>query len=367
MTALLLLALAAAPPTFPDASHAGGTMTHFHGVPVLTVAGTPEQMGEQFGVLAIKNAPALDKLFDDFLKDAGIKSKAFAVLAAKRFLPTIPAHLRAEIEAAAKASGRDSDLGYFANCVYDLSTGMGCSTVVVEPTRSRTGGPVFGRNFDYLPTPGIMEHTLLVAFKPVGRRAFALVTMTPIVGCISGMNDAGLAVTLNEIHLVQSKRPAKFNWQGVPTMLLYRRVLEDCATVVEAVELLKATPRPTTAVMTVCDRDGGAVVEITPEGVEVRRAVGEVTLCTNHLRTDPLARGDACWRYDELSTLQKHTLKLGPADVMAALHRVNQGRLTLQSMVFEPRERRLHLKLGDLKQPATAFEAKTFDVGELLK
>ena len=49
------------------------------------------------------------------------------------------------------------------------------------------------------------------------------------------------------------------------------------------------------------------------------------------------------------------------------LHRVNQGRHTLQSMVFEPREKKLHLKLGDLKQPATGFEAKTFDVSELLK
>ena len=46
---------------------------------------------------------------------------------------------------------------------------------------------------------------------------------------------------------------------------------------------------------------------------------------------------------------------------------MNQGRFTLQSMVFEPRERRLHLKLGDLKQPASTFDAKTFDVAELLR
>lgn len=365
MTALLALALAAGP-GFPDASHAGGTLRHVQGVPVVTVAGTPEQMGEQFGVLAVKNAPALDALFENFLKDAGIKNKGFAVLAAKRFLPAVPAHLRAELEAAAKASGRELDLGLFANCVYDLSTGMGCSTVVVEPARSRTGGPLFGRNFDWLPTAGIMEHTLLAAFKPAGRHAFLTVTVTPIVGCISGMNDAGLAVTLNEIHLDQSKRPAKFAWDGVPTMLLYRRVLEDCATVAEAVELLRAAKRPTTAVMTVCDVNGGSVVEITPEGVEVRTATNDVCLGTNHLRTEPLAKGEPCWRYDELSTLQKHSLKLGVADVQGALHRVNQGRNTLQSMVFEPRGRKLHLKLGDLKQPATAFEAKTFDVGELL-
>ena len=181
MTTLLALALATTP-SFPEASHAGGTLRYIQGVPVVTVTGTPDQIGEQFGVLAIKNAPALDALFDNFLKDTGIKSKGFAVLAAKRFLPVLPPHLRAELEAASRASGRDLDLGLFANCVYDLSSGMGCSTIVVEPARSQTGSPIFGRNFDWIPTVGIMDHTLLAAFKPAGKHAFLIITVTPNVG-----------------------------------------------------------------------------------------------------------------------------------------------------------------------------------------
>jgi len=56
-----------------------------------------------------------------------------------------------------------------------------------------TGGPLFGRNFDWLPTKGITEHTLVVVYKGEGKRAFAAVTVTPIEGVISGMNDAGLS------------------------------------------------------------------------------------------------------------------------------------------------------------------------------
>lgn len=365
MTALLALLLAA-PPGFPDATHAGGSLRHVQGVPVVTVAGTPEQMGEQFGVLAVKAAPGLDTLFDNFLKDAGIRSKPFAFLLAAR-LTGVPDPYRAEMDAGMKASGREPALGRFANTVYDLSTGMGCSTLIVEPARSRTGGPLFGRNFDWLPTAGIMDHTLLAAFKPAGKRAFVTVTITPIVGCISGMNDAGLALTLNEIHLDQAKSPSRFAWDGVPTMLLFRRVLEECRTVDEAVALLRASKRTTTACMSLCDTEHGAVIEITPDAVEVRRAVADLTLCTNHLRTAPLAKGEGCWRYDQLGVLQKHRLKLGLDEVQNNLHRVSQGRHTLQSMVFEPRERRLHLQLGDLRKSATEFEAKTFDVGELLK
>jgi hypothetical protein len=54
--------------------------------------------------------------------------------------------------------------------------------------------------------------------------------------------------------------------------------------------------------------------------------------------------------------------KLGVADVFAQLHEVNQGKLTLQSMVFEPTRRTLHLKYGT--SPATKLEARTFELGK---
>src|SRR5438045_3074689 len=82
--------------------------------------------------------------------------------------------------ARAAASGRKESLFLFANTVADLSSGMGCSTVVVEKERSTTGGPLFGRTFDWLPTKGITEHTLVVVYKGEGKRAFAAITVAPI-------------------------------------------------------------------------------------------------------------------------------------------------------------------------------------------
>ena len=49
--------------------------------------------------------------------------------------------------------------------------------------------------------------------------------------------------------------------------------------------------------------------------------------------------------------------------VFSQLDDVNQGKHTIQSMVFEPTERRLHLKVGS--EPATKLDAKTFDLGKL--
>lgn len=371
-TAVVLIVAAAcpaqAPKTFPDAKHGNGGMRHVSGIPVLTVRGTPQEIGEQYGVLAVKNSPDLGGLLEAFLKDTK-KEDAFdgIKLLSRTLKKNFPKDHLAEMDAAAKFGDRETDLLYFANTVYDLSSGMGCATVVVENGRSATGGPVFGRNFDWMASKGIDEHTFLAVYHPTGKKAFAAVMIAPITGCISGMNEDGLALTINEIHLDQSKDKPKFNWKGTPTLSLFRRVLEECATVSEAEALLKKAERTTTSCMTVCDPTGGAVFEITPKAVAVRKAVNDVCCCTNHFFSDDLGIGQKCKRLTKLLPLQTDDKKLGVADVFTALDGVNQGKYTLQTMVFEPKARTLHLKLGDTKTSATKKDTVTFDLAKLFK
>ena len=322
-------------------------------------------MGEQFGVLAVKAAPGLDAFHQNFVTDAGIGSTEPLVrLLALKLQTGLSADHRAELDAMCAASRRGIDLAMFANTVYDLSSTMGCSTVVVEPGRSPTGSPVMGRNFDWLPTRGMREHTLLVVGHPAGKRSFAIITVPPILGCISGMNDAGLCCAVNEIHLPQSADKPTFEWDGVPMLFAFRRVLEECGTVAEAEALLRGMTRTTTACLTVCDAKGGAVFEITPKSIEVRRAVNGVVCCTNHFRSDALGKPTKCWRYDKFGPLSAQTAKLGIPEVFAQLDTVNQGKFTLQSIAFEPAARKWHLKVG--AEPATKLDARVFDVGKML-
>jgi isopenicillin-N N-acyltransferase like protein len=351
---------------FPAAKHGAGELRYVEGVPVLTVRGTPAEMGEQFGALAVKTAPDLDGLITRFLEDTGQKGRYPLVLAlGTRLLPGFPAHHRAEMEAAAKAAGGDLGRHVFANTVADLSSGMGCSTVVVEPGRSKTGSPLFGRNFDWYPTKGIHDHTVLAVYRGTGKRAFAAATVTPIAGVVSGMNDAGLCLTVNEIHLRRSKDQAAFNWGGTPMLLSFRRVLEECKTVAEAEALLRGMKRTTSCCLTVCDGTGGAVFEITPKTLAVRPAENGVCCCTNHFRTDELSVGNKCWRFDKLAPLYAAEGKLGVGDVFARLDEVNQGKATLQSMVFEPRARVLHFAYGE--GPATKRPPVRLELGPLFE
>ena len=53
--------------------------------------------------------------------------------------------------------------------------------------------------------------------------------------------------------------------------------------------------------LAVCDRDGGAVFEITPQTVVRREASEGILPCTNHFRSAGLVVDQQCWRYEKLS------------------------------------------------------------------
>ena len=54
-----------------------------------------------------------------------------------------------------------------------------------------------------------------------------------------------------------------------------------------------------------------------------------------------------------------------PQSVELRLDAVNQGRLTLQTMIFEPAALKLHLAIG--KCPASKLPLKELELGPLLK
>src|SRR5437764_1323359 len=125
---------------------------------------------------------------------------------------------------------------------------------------------------------------LLARGDPDGKRAFASVTYPGMLGCVSGINDAGLAVADLTVTDAADGSP-KLDPGGVPYTLALRRVLEECATVEEAERLLRSLRRTVRQNVAVCDRTHGAVFEITPRTLAVRRPDEGVCACTNHFRT----------------------------------------------------------------------------------
>lgn len=355
---------AADPFRYPEGKHGKGELKYIANIPVLIVQGTPAEMGEQLGALAFKPATPLTKLADQFIARYGWeRAHALVLKTGYLLLPRFPPHHAEELEASARAAGWPSEMLIFAQVIGDLRRAIGCSTFIVEPDRSATGGPLFGRNVDWPPVGPLHEYTFVTVYRPNGKRSFASVTYPGVLGCASGINDAGLAIAALDAPAGKDGS-LSYNPLGVPTILALRRVMEECATVNEATELLRSIERSSSLNVALCDMNRGIVLEITPKQVIVRPTTDGIGICTNHFRTRPLGPPADCWRYEKLrqsAVLERYRV----SDVAQRMHAVNQGTLTLQSMIFEPRAFKLHLAFG--KGPATALPRNTLELAELFR
>ncbi|QAS52010.1 C45 family autoproteolytic acyltransferase/hydolase [Halobacillus litoralis] len=132
-----------------------------------------------------------------------------------------------------------------------------------------TGEGYFIRNYDYMPKTYEGRYSL---FQPTDQ-GYAIIGPTQrITGRMDGMNEKGLVMGYNFMH---RKRPGA----GFICCMIGRLVLESCADVHEATEMLRNIPHRHSFSYTVFDSTNQSfVVEASPRGVEVRQS----DVCTNH-------------------------------------------------------------------------------------
>src|SRR5262249_13832261 len=160
---------------------------------------------------------------------------------------------------------------------------------------------------------------------------FAAVGYPGLIGCISGINDAGLALVVLETTGAPPEEGPAYSLEGVPFALCYRRLLEECTTIREAEAALRKMKRTTTNNLAVCYQSGRAVFEITPSRVVVRKADKGIGVCTNHFCSDglKLARPkNPFTTLDRFAILDKARAaepKLGVEEIRKYLDAANQG------------------------------------------
>jgi isopenicillin-N N-acyltransferase like protein len=353
---------------FPEAKYGKGELKYINGLPVATLAGTPEEIGEQMRALTRSASPHLLTYPMNFLKtkaptpNRGHNSTLpELVQLGKRMLDHFPLDQRREYESAVKGTLLGRNLLLIGNTMFDLEKISQCSALIVEPSRSATHEILFGRILD-IPSLGVLnEFSLVVVYRPTGKYAFVSIGFPGMLGCISGMNDAGLTLATLEVLSTKDGSPS-FNPQGTPYALCFRRLLEECTTVEEAAKLLRSMNRTTYVNLAICDTKQSAVFEITPKSLIVRLAENGLCLCTNHFRTQELATSTDCPRYRILEKSYEMP-QLGLKDVAQKMDEVNLGPLTIQTMIFEPASLRLRLAIGSC--PTTKLPLKTLELARL--
>ena len=312
-------------------------------IPVIELDGTGANIGRAHADALGSGIRELhDRYFAAYFKSQAAKFLALAT--ASLFEPRLAPEHRAEVKALAAGAAIDPKQMLLAQCFLDLSPMVACSTVTLPASAAPDGVARFGRNLDFPSFNVADKRSVVLVYRPDGgRHAFAAVAWPGMVGVLTGMNEHGLTLANMEVT-----RPIRVP-SAMPYTLLYRSVLERCRTVDEAVAYLRETPRQSANNLMLMDAAGErAVVEITPDGVAVRRGPeGAALISTNHQRG---ADGDTpgeCRRYDRLhATSARDFGRIDEPAVEAMLSRVAQGKYTMQSMVFEPANRVMYLSTG---------------------
>jgi hypothetical protein len=356
---------------FPTGRNGHGELKYVNGLPVLVVAGTPEEMGTAVGLLALKpGVRTLDYPRDLLKTRAAEKTWDLFIKGGHGMFQRFPIAYQQELEAMVKSAGVPRDPVIAGNTFFDLKKFLACSAILVESQRSATGGPLLGRNLDYPSLGYIHQYSLVTVYRPTGKHAFVSIGFPGLVGCLSGMNDAGLAVAVLEVFDVKSGEPS-FNANGIPYALCYRQLLEECTTIAEAQKRLERLPRTATTNLVLADRSGIAVLEVTPKRVLRRNPEQGLCACTNHfclaaLKPEQPANVDRSFeRFATLAKVRSWRDRLRPEGLRKHLDAVNLGDLTLQTMVFDPAALQLHLSIGN--PPASAGILHTIDLAPLFQ
>jgi predicted choloylglycine hydrolase len=366
---------------FTEGKHGKGELKYVQGVPVLLVEGTPEEIGEQVAVLTKSASRLLNyprEVIAAFVTPAGATMLwPRFVQKGSRLLENFPPAYRAEFETMVKTSGFDRELMMIGNTAFDLKEELNhlfnCSALVVEAERSKTGQPLFGRNMDHFPLGYLHEYSLVTVYRPRGKHAFAAVGYAGMIGCISAINDAGLSLAVLETTGAPESEGPVFRIDGVPFALNYRRLMEECTTIDEALTALRKMKRTTTNNLTVCDRHGAAVFEITPTRVVVRRCAKGIGVCTNHFCSDELKLAKpkniftTLDRFAIIDKARTAETKLGVDEVQKYLDAANQGKNTLQTMIFEPATLTLHVAFAVGEKPSSAQKLKRLELAPWFK
>lgn len=158
---------------------------------------------------------------------------------------------------------------------------VGCSSFATWGDKSADGELLIGRNFDFYVGDRFADNKVVDFVTPTAGHRFVTVSWCGLTGVVSGMNMAGLTITLNA---AKSELPTG---SATPISLLAREILQYAGTIDEAVAI--AQKRHTfvaESLLIGSAADNKAVViEKTPDSVAVYDPNNRVLICTNHYQS----------------------------------------------------------------------------------
>ena len=327
-------------------AHCGGSTLRRNpaGVWELTTGGDPLTRGAESGALLRGLMYYQERAFVDQIRRIVPSERylrflrSFIVIFNRNLGHCVPEEYRREIFASSRWCSHEFDaignayerqINYHA--AHDIGHVMqeymlvGCSSFATWGGRSADSTLLVGRNFDFYVGDDFARNKLVTFCRPERGIPFASVGWAGMSGVLSGMNAAGLTVTLNAAKGALPTRAA------TPISLLARTILQYASTIEEACAIADTTRTFVSESLLIASaRDRRAVViEKTPERSALYEGEGEQLRCTNHYQSaafadDPynrenIATSDSPYRLQRLGELLDSLAPLTPARAVTIL------------------------------------------------
>ena len=299
---------------------------------IVVLEGSPTQIGAAHGRMLAPEIRLLARYLDRYIFRRVEPALRPGLRVAARTLASIlgrhtPALIRDEIREISKASGVPYTDLLLMNTLDDVlnilrrlaptTPSMACSSFVVFGDRTRNGELLHGRNLDYHFTGTPLEdncaisrllirHARLFAYHPDGGAPFISIAWPGVVGVTTAMNQAGLSLG-NLTSYLHGTTPF-----GVPTAILYRGIAEQCTSLRDVGELLRAARRTigNNFLVSSGPENRAVLFEITADSVVEVTPKGEALIAANHFVSQDLARrqrpylfADSLIRWERLDAL----------------------------------------------------------------
>ncbi len=219
------------------------------------------------------------------------------------------------------------DIGH---ALQDLAL-VGCSSFAAWDDKSEDRSLILGRNFDFYAGDEFAKDKIVAFVKPTKGYPFMMVTWAGMIGVCSGMNNEGLAITINA---GKSKIPVIAK---TPISILTREILQYAKTIEEAIAIAKKRKvfvSESIMIGSAIDKKA-IIIEVSPNNFGVYDVPNSNQLiCSNHFQSDNLKDGKrnqaqivnshSKYRFDKMVELFNENPKINP-QIAANILRNKEG------------------------------------------
>ena len=260
-----------------------GRLSRENGVWVLTVCGSPYEMGYAHGrLLKAWIWQGAFGYIDLGLEKIGRWDYDQMVDYARRAKRHIPQELLSEIRGISDGSGVDFDKLLVLHTFLEYTQVQECSSYAVFGDATRTGELIHGYNLEFNGYGIAHKYVVLIRRIPDNGNAFVSVTWPGFAGTLSGMNDKGMTASLNNVGSYKKEATR----DGLPYIFLVRQLLQKCSSLEESKEYMRTARRTMGNNILISQADPAAttVAEYTARRIAFRDGRRNRVAVTNHFR-----------------------------------------------------------------------------------